>query len=244
MKQLIFPTMLIGLILILLNQFFIWSLLNYSYGEFYRLEDLFASSSSIIIFIVCFLFMLCLWVYSFYSNYIGSKSIYTLFTLPIPRYTIYWSKFIAYALSLGLLVSIQILSFFISASWYTSWLSNASYQLHHIMPNGLALAFVRSPYLRFIIPLSISSFISNLTLMIICISSTIHLFLLERHKHYITLIITLAITVGGIFYIVFNRLDYLTYDSFNLLQSSSILFIFSIYFIYRSLKLMKHMDIS
>ena len=120
-----------------------------------RFENLYISSGSVILFTICLLAVVGLFVIAFYRHYWGSKSIYTLMTLPVSRSKIYLAMFVSNCLGLMLFYLLNFVTVFLSYCLYVSELNNFSSGKAYIMNNGLFLGLVRSDVFRMIFPLTL-----------------------------------------------------------------------------------------
>ncbi|NLM74844.1 MAG: hypothetical protein GX187_01975 [Clostridiaceae bacterium] len=119
-----------------------------------RFEYFYASSGCMILFTICLLAVTGLFVTAFYKHYWGSKSIYTLLTLPADRIKIYLVMLVSFYLGLMLFYLINFVTVYLTYILYVSELKNIYMGEMYILNNGLFLAFVRSGIFRVIFPLT------------------------------------------------------------------------------------------
>lgn len=204
-----------------------------------RFENVYESSGSIIVFAIYFAAIFGICIQSFYSNYSGSKSIYTLLTFPMKREVIYFSKLISFLTYFMMFFSAQLISVFIgyamTASKAASW-QNGSY----FMTNGLFLAFMRSSFLRTLFPFGIGGIISTVSMFVVIICGLYYGLLCERSHRlwgFVPIIATIFLLIRVITYrINQNRLPW---EYINLYIYSIIFFCISSFFIWGSIRLLK-----
>jgi len=157
--------------------------------EFYYcyFEKLLELSGYPFVFFVAFFAVLILNGFSFYQNFIGSKSIYTLMSLPSNRNNIYISKVVSGLVAVLFLMVVQIASVFLT---YRIYLVGQS---HLPISNGLFMAFIRTKFLRAIMPFDFISFL----LMFICVASFVvailYVFVCIKSSKYINMTVGLMI---------------------------------------------------
>ncbi|OPX44174.1 hypothetical protein CLHUN_19730 [Ruminiclostridium hungatei] len=135
---------------------------NYPPGRYIPFEKLIDISGTAIVFIICLVLILSVCVYSVLSNYSGSKSIYTLMTIPGSRGSIFVSKLLSGLTGMLLLLASQLISIFLGYLLFSTTfaVTETSGLIRFEEPvNGLFLAFVRSGFLRILYPLGVGSFI-------------------------------------------------------------------------------------
>lgn len=117
--------------------------------QYIRFEKLIYNSPYIFIFYLMFIGFFVVIVVTQAENYFGTKSIYSLLTVPVSRKIIYFSKIIGGLLSILIIYSAQIINIFISYSLYKIMLP-----VENQITNGLGLAMLRSPFLASLIPVN------------------------------------------------------------------------------------------
>jgi len=161
-----------------------------------RFEDILAMCGFPLIFVIAFFTVTGICIMSVYSNYTGSKSIYTLLTLPQRREFIYIAKFISFLTCYLVIWAAQIISVFIGYFLvYNTYLSGRIKP----MTNGLFLAFIRSGLLRFMVPLGLKSIIVNAVTVMSFISTFYYGILCERSRKFRGLL-AVAANMGLIIY--------------------------------------------
>ncbi|MFD0960499.1 hypothetical protein [Paenibacillus chungangensis] len=155
-------------------------------AKYQTFETVFDTSGSAIACAAYMIAFVLLMLRSIYSGYRGSKSIYTLLALPVPRDMIYWSKLAAFFIGLFMLWASLMLSVIIN---YGSWEANveasvmvmeASAQLP--MHNGLFLAVLRSAFLSIVFPLSAKGLLATVSTMVAMITFVFYAVLCERSR--------------------------------------------------------------
>lgn len=134
------------------------------HSNFYKhFETIYESSGCIIVFAIFFAAICGICIQSFYSNYFGSKSIYALITLPMKREGIYFGKLISFFIYFLMFFAAQLISIFaaygIASSKIAQWEGGK-----YLMNNGLFLAFLRSGFLRILLPLRLEGIVSTVSI--------------------------------------------------------------------------------
>ena len=232
LKPLIFLCLgTIIILLLLLNQ------AMQDYGNHHdRFENIYLNSGCIIVFAICFAALCGLCIKNIYGNYWGNKSIYTLMTLPIKKEIIYFSKLTAFFICFIGLIAAQLISVFLGYALFSPTLIRTiNGEVHYPrMHNGLFLAFIRSDFLRIILPLSMESFISSLAVLIAVVSSLYYAVLCERSHRYSGIIFVIAAIIL-IVYTLSQRISM----NISLYLMSLILLLFSTFFIWHGIRLVK-----
>jgi len=225
--------------LIVLQQVLIIKSLDYYPNRFERFELLFAKSGAVMVFLVC-LFILCgLCIYNVYSNYIESKSVYTLFTFPIPREYVFFSKLITHAVCFLILVASQIIS--AAAGYGIYCFYNSSLHINGLTAkanNGLFLAFIRSDFFRILLPFGLKSLLSSAALFINLVCTLYYAVICERSRRYFRFAIVI-LNLSLIIYSLIYRMNILTASGFYINVLSVVLFLTAIFAVYDSLRLIK-----
>lgn len=147
-----------------------------------RFEELLAASGAPLVAGILAGLMCLLFLRSFYSGYTGSKSIYTLLTLPVGRQAMYFSKLLAFAAWLLALAACILLG--VTLAYGFTEARMGSMDQRYVMENGLFLAFLRSGLLRLLLPLSIHGAISSLALLLLLTTGVYYGVLCERSGAY------------------------------------------------------------
>lgn len=241
-----------ALLIILENILFYFTAHNYMDGRHYLpFEMLIAHSGTHIIFLIgtmATLFICCSIVM---TNYFQSKSIYTLMSIPFDRKYVYSAKLTVMLLYFGLLISAQIISILIGYLLFKSPISmNTQITYTHdfygadiintplYATNGLFIAFMRSAFLRLLLPYSMSYILFNLILILTLTTMTYHacLLLLSGYKPY--WLISLLIPLACISRFILIRLDE-PYYNYKALCYICLLTVCTIFYIKHSLHLIK-----
>jgi hypothetical protein len=210
------------------------------YSNLYqRFETIYESSGSIIVFAIYFAAICGICIQSLYSNYSGSKSIYTLITLPMKREGIYFSKLIAFFIYFLMFFSAQLISVFISYALVSS--KSAAWEGgKYLMNNGLFLAFLRSGFLRILLPLGLEGIISTVSIFVVIVCSLFYGLLCERSKRFWGFIPIVAVIFLLIRVIVYRvNQSNMSWEYITLYVYSTILFCFSGFFIWHGIRLVK-----
>jgi len=240
-----FSEMIIGVLLLCAGLIAAsWLLVSYRikdyniYAVHERFEDIYNASGMPIVFLLCLLGVIALFIKSFYSAYWGSKSIYTLLTLPVKREILYLSKLCSFAISMLMLLCAQLVGF-IMAYCYME-LKVASYSEGQFdMTNGLFLAFIRSDLMRLLWPYDFVNILSTVSIFIVIIAGVYYIVICERSQRRWGVI--LMVIVSWLINIVVNiRLDTIfNYDSLKIILYSATLLVISAACVWHSIVLIK-----
>ena len=228
-------------------------LLGISAGNNYRYvpyEEFFNSSGAVIVFGLAFAACCALSIWSIVYNYHGSKSIYTLMTLPQKRSQLYLSKLITCLMFFLILMTTQLLSALLGYALFAPKIQRAVEELYSTVQydhakNGLFLAFIRSTFFRLLFPFGLKSLISSISILFAFVAGLIYGVLCERSKKYYRLILVTA-QVGYSIYLVNYRIT--ATDFFQRHQSltihSVLMLLITAFFIWDSMKLVRSSAIS
>lgn len=234
----------ICIVLIALQQFLMIKSMDYYQNRFERYELLFSKSGCIIVFLVCFFILCGLCIFNVYSNYIESKSIYTLLTLPLPREYIYFSKLITYMVCFLTLLASQIISACTGYGIISVFISSHGTVENIDLPvnNGLFLAFIRSDFFRIILPFGFRSFLSSFAMFTGLVCTVYYAAILERSRRYFRFSVVI-LSLSLIIFSLIHRINSLAMlglyenDYINVLTAA--LFLTTAFIIYDSLRLIK-----
>jgi hypothetical protein len=204
-----------------------------------RFEDIYASSGIIIVFLVLLAILSAFFLKNIYAAYWGSKGIYTYLTLPVKREAYYFSKLLTFTVCLMMLLAAQLLGVMLGYSVAAANIGSID-EGQFLMNNGLFLAFIRSEFLRILLPLSFNGLLSSISIMIALITGLYYGALCERSKRYYGFIF-IAAAVVFIINVLNYRMERPVYpDSFtNLYPSSVTLLLLSGLFMWHSISLIK-----
>lgn len=204
-----------------------------------RFEDLYLASGSGWIYLCAFLIMCAFFVYSIYSDYWGSKAIYTYMTLPVRREVVYVSRLLVFLLSLLLLTAVQLLSIRSGYGIYVNHIGEYA-DGQYVMHNGYFLAFIRAPLFRFLLPLGWSGLLSVVLLALALATGIYYTALCERAKRRFGYLIS-AIAAYGMFNLTryLLRSDQWNFSYEKLIIDWLILLLTSAMFIWHSLLLIR-----
>lgn len=212
---------------------------NYSPNEYIPFENLISASGVPFVFFACFALLIGICIYSVISNNIGSKSIYTLMTLPQGRIFIYISKILTGFISFLMLIAAQFLSIFsgylLFSTSITEWVGGELIKNEEPV-NALFLAFIRSDYLRILFPMSLESFISTLTVLISIICGLYYaIYSIQSRKFvYLGLVLSNAILI---IYVLIYRINVMNgWETQNLFIYSTIFVVLSVFYVWKSIK--------
>lgn len=211
---------------------------EYSVTE--RFENIYASSGSILVFLVCLAAACVFFLKTIYASYWGSKSIYMYLSLPVRRESIYFSKLTVFVICLLLLFGAQLISIKLGYELVLSKIESYG-EGQFSMANGLFLAFIRSDFFRMIMPFSFSGVLSSICILLTIVTSLYYGALCERSKRYWWLTV-----IGAAVIIVLKVLSYRMSESLHIVTpshlypSSIILLLISGFFMWHSIKLIKN----
>ncbi len=239
--------------LLILAQQVLMAIVSKNTYRYIPYEEFFASSSAVTIFFLAYASCCGICILSILSNYHGSKSIYTLMTLPHNRSRLYFSKLIFGSMVFLVLLSAQMISSLIGYVLFAPKIQRviqetgpygAQYVYEHAK-NGLFLAFVRSGFFRLLYPLGLESFISSAAILFSFICGLYYGILCERSKKYIRIALVIA-HLGYSIYILNHRYNaHLGFEQGQNLYIHSIIFTaFAGFFIWDSLRLIRKSTIS
>ena len=206
-------------------------------------EKLIALSGLPAVFYIGFVLTLAGCVYSVLSDYSGSKGIYTLMTIPGGRYCIYFSKVIPGLIYFLMLICSQLISILSGYMFFSTPISVnvADGLISYSRPvNGLFLAFVRSDFLRLLFPMSAESFISTFMMEISLILGIFFISYAVLARRYRQLVFPLLNILTVIFEVNKRNASVLAGGNQNLYVFSIILFVFSLFYVYQSIKWLKN----
>ena len=155
----------------------------HEFGVVDRYEDLYRSSGGITVFFILLGLLTAVFLRNVYAAYWGGKSIYTFLTLPVRRYAVYWSKLISFALAVLLLLAATLLTVRLGYGLVEAKVSSLA-EGRYVSANGLFLAFIRSNFLRMLLPFSLNGVLSSLALLTALLTGVYYAALLERSKRY------------------------------------------------------------
>lgn len=146
-----------------------------------RYEDVFAASGSVKAAFLFFFVYTVFCVIRLYSSYWGSKSIYTLLTLPASRSGLYAAKLGAFVVGFLLLAASEVISVKLGYSLYADRVANAS-DGRFVMHDGQFLAWIRSPYFRLLLPESAGGWLASFGVVALWATGLLYVYACERGK--------------------------------------------------------------
>lgn len=206
-----------------------------------RFEDLYARSGCIIAFIVYFAVLCGIFIKSVYSDYGGSKSIYTILTLPVKREYIFFSKLSAFFIAAIGFIGTQLVGYIMAYHFFAPeimYMSNGQ-TFFREMNNGLFLSIIRSDFMRLLFPIGYESAVSSAAALIATICAVYYGALCERAKRYWGFIF-IVLAAGLIIYMLNYRLQALYYRPYaSMYPYSAALLLLSGFFIWHGIRLVK-----
>jgi hypothetical protein len=219
-----------------------WIMMNNELNQYYRnslferFEHIYEASGLPTLFLIFFIALLLLFIHSIYKSYWGSKSIYTLLTLPVKREMLYWSKLSAFLISAFMLWMSQLVSVFVC---YRLMIHKLADNSDGLMSNGLLLAFIRSDFLRLLWPYGAINIISTICLLLVIVTGVYYWSLCERSKRKWSWLL-LPIVLWLISSAIGMRLNPIyEYSNVKIIMNSLILFALSGMFMWYSIHLLK-----
>lgn len=153
------------------------------FGVIERYEILYHSSGGMTVFFILLGLLIAVFLRNFYAGYWGGKSVYTFLTLPMRRSAVYGSKLASFALAVLMLLAAQLLAIRLGYGLVEDKISSIA-QGQYVMANGLFLAFIRSNYLRILLPFSLNGVLSSCALLLTLLTGVYYAALIERSKRY------------------------------------------------------------
>lgn len=203
-----------------------------------RFEDVYRASGMPIVFLLCMLVLLVLWAKSIYSAYWGSKSIYTLLTLPVKRAALYWSKLCAFGISLMLLLSSQLAGFVLAYRVMDNKIAGYS-EGQFEMSNGLFLAFIRSDFMRLLWSYDPVNLLSTASIVIVITTGLYYGVICERSKRKWGWVL-FPIAIWLMIVVISARLNPVyDYHTLQIVSYSAVLLAISAIFIWHSIHVLK-----
>lgn len=212
---------------------------DYPADRYIPFEKLIALSGVSSVFYIGFALTLAGCVYSVLSDYSGSKGIYTLMAIPDGRSAVYFSKVIPGFIYLLMLICSQLISILTGYMLFSTPFSAVVTDglISYSRPvNGLFLAFVRSDFLRLLFPLSAESFSSTFLMEISLILGIFFMSYAVLARRYWQLVFPLINIMIIIFEVNKRNASVLADMNRNLYVSSIVLFVFSVFYIYQSIR--------
>ncbi|MFC5463534.1 hypothetical protein [Lederbergia graminis] len=218
---------------------------EYDPSLYKRFEHIYAESGSFILFFISFIAIITLFLVNFYKAYWGSKSIFTYLTLPIKREALYFAKLIVLIICLLMLLTSHLISIFIGYDLVSAKVAEIS-NGKAIMNNGLFLAFIRSHHLRLLFPITWLGILSSISLVITVLTGFFYAALCERSKRYwgLALILVVFLFIFNVIQKYLNEIIYIGVETSSVVVTCTISFLVSVFFVWRSIRLIKKSAIS
>lgn len=202
-------------------------------------ENLISLSGAPIGFYICFTLVLATCVYSVLSNYVGSKSIYTLMTLPQNRSFIYISKLLAGVASVLMLIAAQFISVFCGYGLFSTSIESYKGSIIYLEKpvNALFLAFIKSDLLRMIFPLSMENLISTVSIFISIIIGVYYVTYSIQARRYLHVGLVIINIILIIFVLSYRR-NALNgvWNDHNLFVYSALFLVFAAFYVWQSIR--------
>ena len=170
---------------------------NQLFGSGIRLEQFMQRSGYSTMFYITFALILIIIATSVYQRYFGSKSIYTIMSLPVSKARIYYSFIIPGIVAVLMLCFTQIISVYLSYIITLNKLAqsqgvlSSSFLLNKMplsevnyMDNAVFLSFVRYDYLRLLLPLNLLDLARSICVLIAPVITVIYFAFCERSRKY------------------------------------------------------------
>ncbi|MFD0673555.1 hypothetical protein [Cohnella sp. GCM10027633] len=203
-----------------------------------RYEDIYAASGGMTLALFVFAAFSAYFVIRLYSNYWGSKSIYTLLALPMKREALYAARLAAFAVGLTGLVAMQWLCIRFGFDLVSD--KTASYgDGRFVMHNGLFLAVIRSAELRLFMPVSAGGIVAAIGMLAAWTTGLMYVVTCERARRY-WLIGIAAVAVYMMFRAYRRMTDWAwAYDltEASLYRNGIILLAFAAFFVWHSIRM-------
>ena len=211
-------------------------------------EAFFSYSGAVLVFYLAFAAACGICIRSVLSDYHGSKSVYTLMTLPRCRSRVYCSKLLSGMAVFLIMHCAQWISALLGYTFFAPKIQTVlretgpygmEIQLEHAK-NGLFLAFVRSDFFRLLFPLGTKSLLSTISVFLSFLCGLYYAVLCERSRKYIRILPVIA-QIGYGIYILNYRLNgqYSWLEPRILSLHSGILLIFAGFFLWDSIRLIR-----
>lgn len=199
-------------------------------NAYVRYEDVFVSSGCVWAAFLFFAGYSAFVLIRLYAAHWGSKSVYTLLTLPGGRGGLYASRLAAFVVGFLLLAAAEVASVKLGYSLYADRVADAS-NGRLVMTDGQFLAWIRSPYFRLLVPESAGGWLASAGLVAAWATGLIYVYACERgRRHWGHAIAAVAL------YLAFRSVNRLTergaYDltEADLYRYGIMMFVFGAYF--------------
>lgn len=160
-------------------------------------------------------------------------------TLPMKREGVYFSKLVSFFIYFLMFFAAQLINVFIAYSIVYSRVAQFD-QGRYLMNNGLFLAFVRSGFLRILLPLGPEGIISTISMFIVIVCSLYYVLICERSKRYLGFV-PIAVTIFLLIRVVTYRLNQgvISWEYVNLYIYSIIFLGLSVFYTWHGIRLVK-----
>ncbi|WP_438434111.1 hypothetical protein [Gorillibacterium sp. sgz500922] len=166
------------------------------YSLLTRYEAVLAASGATNLFFLLFVVLLAGFLVQVYREYFRSKGVYTWMTLPADRSALYFGKLLALITAALVLLAAELLAVRLGYGTFSDRMRQAAER--EPMTNGLYLAFIRSDYLRLLLPLTPSRILSSAALFFVLLTGVYYAALCERSREWKGLAAVIAVLLYGL----------------------------------------------
>ena len=153
-------------------------------SEYERYEQIYATSGSVLVFVLCLAALLGLLLYSVYSGYWRTKSVYTMLTLPVSRESLFFGKLAAFGIGFLLLWLAALLNVWLGCEIAENRMLRHTDGSVVPIHNGLFLAVIRSDFMNLLIPFTVKGLLSTVSMAAALITGVYYGALCERSRRY------------------------------------------------------------
>ncbi len=153
-------------------------------NRYVKFEDAFTGGGGPIYFYVLLAILVFIIIRAVYADFVDSKSIYTLLSLPVKRQNLFFAKLLAFYAWLVMLLAATYSGTIFSYSVFRMIVNSAlSYTPGgYSFRNGFLLALIRLPFFKLVMPISPQGCLLSVTLAVTLVCSVFFLALCERAR--------------------------------------------------------------
>jgi hypothetical protein len=211
----------------------------YAYSVHRRFEDLYMVAGCVWVYALAVASVIGFFIYTIYADYWGNKAIYTYMTLPTRREWVYVSRIIACILGLLAVTAVQVIAVQVSYAIYADHISGYE-EGRYLMNNGMFLAFIRSTFLRLIMPLGWLGTLCSTSMLLALVTGLYHAILCERAKRRIGHVFNLAAAwVWVDLCLIVLQQDAASHVMERMIAESTALLLLIVYFVWHSVYLIR-----
>lgn len=224
---------------------------NQFFGSGIRLEQFMQRSGYSTMFFIALALILIIIAVSVYERYLGSKSIYTVMSLPVGKAHIYFSFIIPGIIAILMLCFTQIISVHISYQITLYKMAYARGMFSSIAPmqpikvdymnNAVFLSFVRYDYLRLLLPLNLLDLARSVSLLVAPVITVIYFAFCERSRKYDGMVLVLLQCI--LLWQIVRNINNTNFTNSATIVVISISFLFSLLCAFLTYRLMKNNDV-